>query len=89
MQYDPQKEIVKLEMPVMIINGTKDIQVDKSEAEKLKNARPDAQYEIIENMNHIFKEILGDGLENSKSYNEYNRPVISILIKKIGDFILE
>ena len=89
MQYDPQKEIAELDIPVMIINGTKDIQVDISEAEKLKNAKPDAHYEIIENMNHIFKEILGDGIENSKSYNEYNRPVMPILIEKISAFILE
>jgi len=89
MQYNPQEEIKKLDMPVMIVNGTKDIQVNLGEAEKLKNARPDAEYVIIENMNHIFKEIIGDSLENGKSYNEYNRPIIPILIEKIAGFILE
>ena len=89
MKYNPQEEIAKLNMPVMIINGTKDIEVDVSEAEKLKYASPLAQYVVIENMNHIFKEILGDSLENSKSYNEYNRPVIPVLIEKISVFILE
>ncbi len=89
MQYDPQEEIKKLDMPVMIVNGTKDIQVNLGEPEKLKKARPDAEYVIIENMNHILKEILGDSMENSKSYNEYNRPVIPILFEKIADFILE
>ena len=89
MKYNPQEEIAKLNMPVMIINGTKDIQVDVSEAEKLKYASPLAQYVVIENMNHIFKEILGDSLENSKSYNEFNRPVIPVLIEKISVFILE
>jgi fermentation-respiration switch protein FrsA (DUF1100 family) len=89
MKYNPQEEIKKLDMPVMIINGTKDIQVSLGESEKLKNARPDAVYVIIENMNHIFKEILGDSLENSKSYNEYNRPIIPILLEKIAAFVLE
>ena len=88
-KYNPQEEIKKLDMPVMIINGTKDIQVSLGESEKLKNARPDAVYVIIENMNHIFKEILGDSLENSKSYNEYNRPIIPILLEKIAAFVLE
>ena len=89
MQYNPQVEIKKLDIPVMIINGTKDIQVNLGEPEKLRNARPDAEYVIIENMNHVLKEILGDSLENGKSYNEYNRPIIPILLEKIADFISE
>lgn len=87
MQYDPQAEIAKLEVPVLIINGTKDLQVQVSEAEKLKNAKPDAIYAEIENMNHVLKEIKGDDLENSKSYNEYDRPVIPKLIETIAEFV--
>jgi len=87
MQYNPQVEIVKLDMPVLIINGDRDIQVQVSEAEKLKAAKPDAQYVIIPFMNHIFKKIKGDDLVNSKSYNEYNRPVMPELIEIISGFI--
>ena len=87
MQYNPQEEIAKLEIPVLIINGEKDIQVQVSEAELLKKAKPDAQYEIIKNMNHVLKEIEGNDLENSKSYNIYNLPVIPKLIEVISDFI--
>ena len=87
MQYNPQTEIAKLEIPVLIVNGTKDLQVQVSEAEKLKAANPKAQYAEIENMNHILKEIRGDDLENSKSYNEYNRPIIPELLDTLADFI--
>ena len=87
MQYDPQEEIAKLQIPVLIINGDKDIQVQVSEAELLKNAKPDAQYKIIPKMNHIFKEIYGNDLENSKSYNSYNLPVMPELINAVTDFI--
>ena len=87
MQYNPQVEIVKLDMPVLIINGDRDIQVEVSEAEKLKAAKPDAQYVIIPFMNHIFKKIKGDDLVNSKSYNEYNRPVMPDIIEIISKFI--
>ena len=87
MQYDPKVEITKLNTPVFIINGDKDIQVQISEAELLKNAKPDAEFKIIANMNHIFKEIEGNDLENSKSYNIYNLPVMPELINSISDFI--
>lgn len=87
MQFDPKVEIAKLNIPVLIINGDKDIQVLPSEAELLKKAKPDAQLEIIPNMNHIFKEIKGNDLENSKSYNQYDFPVMPQLITTISDFI--
>ena len=87
MQYDPQIEIAKLKIPVLIINGDKDIQVQISEAELLKNAKPDAEYKIISGMNHIFKKVEGNDLENSKSYNIYNLPVMPELIDIISGFI--
>lgn len=87
MLYNPQEEIVKLQIPVLIINGDKDIQVQISEAEILKNAKPEAEYKIIPNMNHIFKEVEGNDLENSKTYNQYNLPVMPELINLIADFI--
>jgi hypothetical protein len=87
MQFDPQLEITKLKIPVLIINGDKDIQVQVSEAELLKNAKPDAEYKIIPSMNHIFKKIKGNDLENSKSYNIYNLPVMPELINTVSDFI--
>lgn len=87
MQYNPNVEITKLKIPVFILNGDKDLQVQVSEAELLKNAKPDAEYKIIPNMNHIFKKIDGNDLENSKSYNIYNLPVMPELINSISDFI--
>ncbi len=89
MLYDPKVEIVKLNIPVLIINGTKDLQVQISEAELLRDAKPDVTYNIIENMNHIFKEVKGNDLENSKSYNIYNLPVMSELIAVVSEFILK
>lgn len=89
MKYNPQEEISKLKIPVLIVNGDKDIQVEVSEAELLKSAKPDAEYKIIPNMNHIFKEIAGNDLENSKSYNQYDTPVMPELIETISAFINE
>lgn len=88
MKYDPKEELSKLDVPVLIVNGDKDLQVQVSEAELLQNAKPEAKLMIIENMNHIFKEIEGNDLENQKSYNEYDRPVIPELIDQISAFVL-
>ncbi|WP_339610403.1 alpha/beta fold hydrolase [uncultured Planktosalinus sp.] len=88
MLYNPQTEIAKLEIPVLILNGTEDVQVDEEEARLLHIAKPNAEMYLIENMNHVLKEIAeGDTMDNYKSYNETKRPVMPELIDKISGFI--
>ncbi|WP_274475970.1 alpha/beta hydrolase [Mangrovimonas aestuarii] len=87
MQYNPSEEIKNLTIPVLIINGTKDLQVTEEEAKLLKEASPDAQLVIIKDMNHVLVPIEGDDLENSKSYNESFRKLSPELINSIVSFI--
>lgn len=87
MKYNPAGEISKLDMPVLIVNGTFDIQVDVKDAELLKEAKPEAELVIIQDMNHVFREIKGDKLENTKAYNEPNRPLHPRLIPELVEFI--
>ncbi|SEA66485.1 alpha/beta hydrolase [Bizionia paragorgiae] len=87
MQYDPQTEIQKLQIPVLIINGTKDLQVTEAEAQILHQASPESEIKIIENMNHVLVTIEGGTLENSKSYNESARPLSPEVIDAIVEFI--
>lgn len=87
MNYDPAEEISKLDIPVLLINGSFDLQVDVEDAEILKEALPTAQLAVLENMNHIFREIKGESLENTKAYNEPNRPLHPELIPLLLDFI--
>ena len=87
MQHDPQKIVKELNFPILIINGTKDLQVSVEEANLLKEASTNAELIIIENMNHILFTIDGDNLENSKSYNEAFRKINPSVIDSILSFI--
>ncbi|WP_179345983.1 alpha/beta hydrolase family protein [Winogradskyella ursingii] len=87
MSHNPTEIIKDLTMPILIINGTKDLQVSVNEAEMLKSAHENAALKIIENMNHVLFEIKGDDLENSKSYNESQRAISPELISSISEFI--
>lgn len=87
MNYDPAIELKKLNIPVLIINGTRDIQVSQQEALNLKSAYPSAQLEIIENMNHVLKTVIGGDLENAKTYNNATLPLIKSLIPVLTQFI--
>ncbi|HSI70440.1 MAG TPA: hypothetical protein VK941_09425, partial [Gillisia sp.] len=87
MEYNPAEELAKLEIPVLIVNGSFDLQVDVGDAELLKEAKPDAQLVILDGMNHIFRKIEGESLENTKAYNEPARPLHPELIPVLAEFI--
>ena len=87
MQYDPKEIIKSLNVPILILNGTKDLQVGVEEANSLKNASQNAELKIIDNMNHVMFIIDGDDLDNAKSYNESTRPLSQELVSAIVDFI--
>jgi pimeloyl-ACP methyl ester carboxylesterase len=70
-KYNPSEEIAKLRMPVIIIQGTTDIQVDTSEAIALAKARPGSQLVIIKNMNHVLKNVPSrEVMDNQLSYTD-------------------
>lgn len=52
---DPAQSIAQVHVPVLIVQGDKDIQVSTEDAEILHRANPRAKKIIIPNMNHVFK----------------------------------
>lgn len=87
MIFDPAVEVAKLEMPVLVINGSFDIQVDVKDAEILHNAAMNSKLVVLDKMNHIFRKIEGEHLENTKAYNEAQRPLHPELIPVISEFV--
>ena len=86
-KYDPKEVIKSLNMPIMLLNGTKDLQVSVNEANMLKEAAHHAELKIIDKMNHVMFIIDGDDLENAKSYNESFRPISQELLESVIEFI--
>lgn len=87
-QYDPIVEISKLTIPVLIVGGTTDIQVDTIDAVKLNKANKNSELVIIKDMNHILKEVgTKDRSLNIASYGnpalELSLPLCSALIEFI------
>lgn len=87
MAYDPIVATKSLDIPILLINGTKDLQVSISEAELLHDASEKSELRLIDNMNHVLFIISGDDQENAKSYNDHNGKISETLIKEIVEFI--
>ena len=88
-KYDPQIEIQKLNIPILIIQGTNDIQVTVEDAKRLSKANPKSQLVLIDKMNHIFKTVEGDKQANLATYNDPTLPLADGLVKDIAGFILK
>ncbi len=88
MKYNPQEEIKKLNIPVLIVNGTRDIQIPVSDAELLHKANAASELLIIENMNHVFKEVESDDrMNNLNTYANGDLPINEQLVVGISKFI--
>lgn len=88
-KYDPQTEIAKLNCPVLLIQGSADIQVSMDDAKLLSKANPKAELVIIDQMNHIFRLVEGDAQANLATYNNATLPISEKMVEHISQFILK
>ncbi|MBO9198845.1 MULTISPECIES: alpha/beta hydrolase [Niastella] len=85
--YDPQAEIKKLTIPVLILQGTNDLQVKEEDANLLARSNAKAQLLLIKNMNHIFRIVEGDRRENLATYITPDLPISEELVNAIAAFV--
>ena len=89
MKYDPRAEIQKLAIPVLIVQGTTDIQVSVADAENLAEANPKAKKVIIRNMDHTLKvNSTTWAIFQQRSYVDPRRPLHAELVPAIVEFIV-
>jgi len=87
-QHNPVAAIAKLNMPVLIVQGSSDVQITTADAEALVAAKPNAKLVIIQKMNHVLKIIEGGQAENGASYNNPSLPISQELVSVVADFVL-
>lgn len=86
-KYNPQVEIKKLNVPILIVQGNNDLQVTVKDAETLSQANKNAELLIVDKMNHAMKVVEGDKQANLDSYNNETLPLSEVMTSKIVSFI--
>jgi len=86
-KYEPTVEIKTLNIPVLIIQGTTDLQVTVEDASLLKASKPDAVLKIIDGMNHILKDAPMEQEKNSETYANPKLPLSCEFKENLIDFI--
>lgn len=86
-KYVPTKQLAALRVPVLIVHGNTDIQVEVGQANLLHAAKPDATLAIIPGMNHVLKHVRAVPTQQAASYADPSLPVDRLLVKATVDFL--
>ncbi|WEF35121.1 alpha/beta hydrolase [Pseudoduganella chitinolytica] len=87
LRYQPARELGKLNVPVLLVQGTTDIQVGVEQARALQAAKPDACLAIIPGMNHLLKEVAADLPAQQRSYGDPALPLHGELPATLAGFL--
>lgn len=88
LQYDPRREIAKLKVPVLIVNGDNDIQISEDNADALQKARPEARKAIVAQMTHTLVQSEARTMEEQmKTVYNAELPLHPELVSVLTEFI--
>jgi pimeloyl-ACP methyl ester carboxylesterase len=85
-RFDPVAEIKKLKKPVLLVQGTTDLEVDVTNADKLKKSKT-TEIALITGMNYALKDAPLDKDKNKATYTNPDLPLKPELVTAIVDFI--
>lgn len=87
MKYDPRAEIKKLNCPVLVIQGTTDLQITVEGATEMSRKAVNPTLKIIEDMNHVLRKSTSDVNENMATYNNPSIPLHPEVAGVIKEFL--
>jgi alpha-beta hydrolase superfamily lysophospholipase len=89
MRLDPVRLIAAYRGPVLIVQGDRDLQVTVGDAERLKQADPDARLVVLPKVNHVLKEVASDDKQaNLAAYADPALPIGPGVVDAVADFVL-
>jgi fermentation-respiration switch protein FrsA (DUF1100 family) len=90
MALDPAALATRTRLPMLILQGDKDIQVSLADAAALHAARPDASYVVLDGVNHVLKAVESDDrTANIATYADPNQAIAPTVVEAIATFLGE
>ncbi len=86
--YDPVALLATYAGPVLVVQGTSDLQVSLVDAERLANARPGVELAVLPDVNHVLKQAPADDrAANLAAYADPDLPLAQGVAASIADFV--
>lgn len=88
MRYEPSNEARTLSQPLLVVQGTTDIQINLNDAIKLSTVNPRTRLAIVSEMNHVLKICASlDQQAQMMTYINDTLPLAPTLVATIADFL--
>jgi uncharacterized protein len=88
MSYDPVRLASQVEVPMLVVQGTRDLQVSVADARMLADAAPDATLALVPDVNHVLKLVASDDPSaNLATYANPNLPISSEVVDAVATFV--
>lgn len=88
MRYEPSAEARTLTQPLLVVQGTTDIQINLNDAIKLSTVNPRTRLAIVSEMNHVLKPCASlDQQAQMMTYINDTLPLAPTLVATIADFL--
>ena len=88
MKLDPAKLAAATDLPMLIVQGNRDIQISLADAEALHATRPTAVYRVLNHVNHTLKTVDSEDLAaNIATYTDPNLPIAPAVVDTIAAFV--
>ena len=85
---DPAALAAATKMPMLIVQGERDIQVSVADARALAAAQPAAKLMLVPQMNHVLKDVAADDrASNLATYGNPDLPIDASLVDGIAAFV--
>lgn len=87
LRLDPAAELGRVEIPILVVQGTTDVQTSEEDARRLAAANARTTLRLIEGMNHVFKVASGSAMEQLPAYSDSTLMLAPELVPAIAEFI--
>ena len=88
MAQDPAKLAASLKLPLLIVQGDRDLQVKVADANALASAQPKAKLVIVPAVNHMLKIVSPDTpAANAATYGDLSLPIAPGVVDAIAGFV--
>ena len=88
LSYDPADLAAQVKLPLLIVQGGKDLQVPVADAERLAAANPTARLVVLPDANHVLKDVAGTApAANLAAYRDPAPPLGKGVAEAVAGFI--
>jgi pimeloyl-ACP methyl ester carboxylesterase len=89
MSYDPVQLLARYPGPVLVLQGTTDLQISMQDAQRLADARPGVTMVTLESVNHVLKIAPADRAANLATYANSALPIAPSPVDAIMSFLAQ